>query len=77
MNTTIERPDGMSLHVVHTDEPNDRFEEWCSRRKKVRSLLHQPATQRRRHASAGCSQGSLLHHFTADYYSGFQRMFSH
>ena len=30
VNTTIEGPDGISLHVVHTDEPNDRFEEWCS-----------------------------------------------
>ena len=38
VNTTIERPDGISLHVVHTDEPNDKFEEWCARRKKVRSL---------------------------------------
>ena len=59
VNTTVERPDGISLHVVHTDEPNDRFEEWCSRKNKVRSL-HQPATQRRRHASAGCSQGSFM-----------------
>ena len=38
VNTTIERPDGISLHVVHTYEPNDKFEEWCARRKKVRSL---------------------------------------
>ena len=74
VNTTIEGPDGISLHVVHTDEPNDRFEEWCSRKNKVRSL-HQPATQRRRHASASCSQGPFLHHSSADW--GFQRMFSH
>ena len=38
VNTTIERPDGTSLYVVYTDQPNDKFEEWCSRRKKVRSL---------------------------------------
>ena len=57
-----------------TRQPNDRFEEWCSRKNKVRSL-HQPAAQRRRHASAGCSQGSFIYHFTADW--GFQRMFSH
>ena len=34
VNTTIERPDGISLHVVHTDQPNDKFEEWCSRRRR-------------------------------------------
>ena len=28
--------------------------------KEQGSLLHQPATQRRRHASAGCSQGSFM-----------------
>ena len=30
VNTTIERPDGISLHVVYTDQPSDTFEEWCS-----------------------------------------------
>ena len=38
VSTTIERPDGTSVYAVHTDQPNDKFEEWCSRRKKVRSL---------------------------------------
>ena len=56
--------DGFNVQVVYTDLPNDRFEEWCSRKNKARSL-HQPATQRRRHDSAGCSQGSFLHQFTA------------
>jgi len=27
VNTTIERPDGTSLYVVYTDQPNDKFEE--------------------------------------------------
>ena len=53
------------------DQPNDRDREWCSRKNKVRSI-HQPATQRRRHALAGCSQGTFLHHSSAD--CGFQWM---
>ena len=27
VSTTIERPDGTSLYVVYTDQPNDKFEE--------------------------------------------------
>ena len=30
----LEQPDRISLYIVHTDQPNDRFEEWCSRRNK-------------------------------------------
>jgi hypothetical protein len=27
----LEQPDGIRLHVVHADQPSDRFEKWCSR----------------------------------------------
>jgi hypothetical protein len=69
-----EQPDGIRLHVVHADQPSDRFEKWCSRKNKVRSLPR-PATQHYRHASADSSQGSLLPHSSA--YRDFQWMFPH
>ena len=70
-----EQPDGIRLHVVHADQPSDRFEtKWCSRKNKVRSLPR-PATQRHRHASADSSQGSLLPHSAAHW--DFQWMFPH
>jgi len=70
----LEQPDGIRLHVVHADQPSDRFEKWCSRKNKVRSLPR-PETQHHRHASADSSQGSLLPHSSA--YWDFQWMFPH
>jgi hypothetical protein len=71
----LEQLDGIRLHVVHADQPSDRFEtKWCSRKNKVRSLPR-PATQHYRHASADSSQGSLLPHSSA--YWDFQWMFPH
>jgi hypothetical protein len=71
----LEQLDGIRLHVVHADQPSDRFEtKWCSRKNKVRALPR-PETQHHCHASADSSQGSLLPHSSA--YWDFQWMFPH